>query len=165
MTLVISSRPMLDQIDKFLIEHLQENGRQTTSELAHQVGMSVPAVAERIKKLQENGVILGYKATVDPKKIGMDVGAYITLISESSAHYKEVVELALAQPEVLECVSLTGEGSHILVVRTENTATLENLLSEIQSWPGVKRTDARIIMSQYKERGVVRVADAAFTHH
>ena len=156
---------MLDQIDKFLIEHLQENGRQTTSELAQQVGMSVPAVAERIKKLQENGVILGYKATVDPKKIGMDVGAYITLISESSAHYKEVVELALAQPEVLECVSLTGEGSHILVVRTENTATLESLLSEIQSWPGVKRTEARIIMSQYKERGVVRVADAAFKHH
>lgn len=156
---------MLDQIDKFLIEHLQENGRQTTSDLAQQVGMSVPAVAERIKKLQENGVILGYSATVDPKKIGMDVGAHITLISESSSHYKEVVELAMAQPEVLECVSLTGEGSHILVVRTENTGTLENLLSEIQSWPGVKRTEARIILSQYKERGVVRVADTAIKHH
>ncbi len=156
---------MLDQIDKFLIEHLQESGRQTTSELAQQVGMSVPAVAERIKKLQENGVILGYGATVDPKKIGMDVGAHITLISESSAHYKEVVELAMAHPEVLECVTLTGEGSHILIVRTENTGTLEKLLSEIQSWPGVKRTEARIILSQYKERGVVRVADAAIKHH
>lgn len=156
---------MLDQIDKFLIEHLQENGRQTTSELAQQVGMSVPAVAERIKKLQENGVIIGYGAMIDPKKVGMDVGAHITLISESSSHYREVVDLAIAHPEVLDCVTLTGEGSHILIVRTENTGTLEKLLSEIQSWPGVKRTEARIVLSQYKERGVIRVADVVIKHH
>ncbi len=115
---------MLDQIDKQLIEHLQENGRQTTSELAHDVGMSVPAVAERIRKLQESGVIRRFSAVVDPRKIGMDVGAYITLISESSAHYGEVVERAQAHPDVLEVMSTTGGGSHMLLVRTENTSTL-----------------------------------------
>jgi Lrp/AsnC family leucine-responsive transcriptional regulator len=156
---------MLDQIDKQLIEHLQENGRQTTSELAHDVGMSVPAVAERIRKLQESGVIRRFSAVVDPRKIGMDVGAYITLISESSAHYDEVIERARAHPEVLEIMSVTGEGSHMLLVRTENTSTLESLLMQIQSWPGVTRTETRIILSYYKEHGVIRVPDTVVKHH
>ena len=156
---------MLDQIDKHLIERLQVDGRQTTSELAHDVGMSVPAVAERVRKLHESGVIRRFTADVDPKKIGMDVGAYITLISESSAHYDEVIKRAQAQPEVLEIMSVTGEGSHMLLVRTENTSTLENLLGQIQSWPGVTRTETRIILSHYKEHGVIRVPDAVIKHH
>ena len=156
---------MLDQIDKRLIERLQVDGRQTTSELAHDVGMSVPAVAERVRKLHESGVIRRFTADVDPKKIGMDVGAYITLISESSAHYDEVIKRAQAQPEVLEIMSVTGEGSHMLLVRTENTSTLENLLEQIQSWPGVTRTETRIILSHYKEHGVIRVPDAVIKHH
>lgn len=156
---------MLDQIDKRLIERLQVDGRQTTSELAHDVGMSVPAVAERVRKLHESGVIRRFTTDVDPKKIGMDVGAYITLISESSAHYDEVIRRAQAQPEVLEIMSVTGEGSHMLLVRTENTSTLENLLGQIQSWPGVTRTETRIILSHYKEHGVIRVPDAVIKHH
>lgn len=156
---------MLDQIDKHLIERLQVDGRQTTSELAHDVGMSVPAVAERVRKLHESGVIRRFTADVDPKKIGMDVGAYITLISESSAHYDEVIKRAQAQPEVLEIMSVTGEGSHMLLVRTEDTSTLENLLGQIQSWPGVTRTETRIILSHYKEHGVIRVPDAVIKHH
>lgn len=155
----------MDQIDKHLIERLQVDGRQTTSELAHEVGMSVPAVAERIRKLHESGVIRRFSADVDPKKIGMDVGAYITLISESSAHYDEVIKRAQAQPEVLEIMSVTGQGSHMLLVRTENTSTLENLLGQIQSWPGVTRTETRIILSHYKEHGVIRVPDAVIKHH
>jgi len=156
---------MLDQIDKHLIERLQVDGRQTTSELAHDVGMSVPAVAERVRKLHESGVIRRFTTDVDPKKIGMDVGAYITLISESSAHYDEVIKRAQAQPEVLEIMSVTGQGSHMLLVRTENTSTLENLLGQIQSWPGVTRTETRIILSHYKEHGVIRVPDAVIKHH
>ena len=156
---------MLDQIDKHLVERLQVDGRQTTSELAHDVGMSVPAVAERVRKLHESGVIRRFTADVDPKKIGMDVGAYITLISESSAHYDEVIKRAQAQPEVLEIMSVTGEGSHMLLVRTESTSTLENLLGQIQSWPGVTRTETRIILTHYKEHGVIRVPDAVIKHH
>jgi len=155
---------MLDKIDKILIEELQVNARQTTSELAHKVGMSIPAAAERIKKLQDHGVIKSFTATVDTKKVGKDVGAYITVISESSAHYNEVVERARDEAEIIECMSLTGEGSHMLVVQTENTGTLENLLRRIQSWPGVNRTEARVVLSHYKERGVIQVADSVIKH-
>ena len=156
---------MLDHIDKQIIENLQADGRQTTSDLAQQVGLSVPAVAERIKKLHEGGIIQGFHATVDPKRIGMDVGAYIILISESSAHYREVIESARAHPDVLSCMSITGGGSHLLLVRTENTATLETLLGQIQAWPGVSRTETRIILSHYKRNGVVRVPAAHIKDH
>lgn len=149
---------MLDQIDIQLINLLQMDGRQSASDLAQQVGMSVPAVSERIRKLQEVGVILGFTAVIDPKRIGMDVGAYITLISERSDHYSEVIEKAKAHPEVLDVMSVTGEGSHLLRIRTENTATLEKLLGQVQSWPGVSRTETRIILSTYKEHSVIPVA-------
>ncbi|UCD36960.1 MAG: Lrp/AsnC family transcriptional regulator [Fidelibacterota bacterium] len=156
---------MLDHIDKELTEHLQADGRQTASDLAQQVGLSVPAVAERIRKLQEHGIIRGFTAVVDPKAIGMDVGAYITVISESSAHYEEVIEEAKAHPEVLEIMSVTGEGSHLLHVRTRNTGTLEQLLGQIQSWPGVTRTETRIILSSYKEHGTIRVPESVIKQH
>jgi Lrp/AsnC family leucine-responsive transcriptional regulator len=151
---------MLDQIDIQLVNLLQMDGRQSASDLAQQVGMSVPAVSERIRKLQEMGVILGFTAVIDPKQLGMDVGAYITLISERSDHYSEVIEKAKAHPEVLDVMSVTGEGSHLLRIRTENTATLEKLLGQIQSWPGVTRTETRIILSAYKEHSVIPVAES-----
>lgn len=149
---------MLDQIDQFLIRALQENGRRKKNDLAQEIGMSVPAVAERMKKLQDSGVILGYSAHVDPRKLGMDVGAIITLISERSTKYADVIKQAQKHPEVLECMSVTGEGSHLLIVRTTDTTSLENLLREIQAWPGVIRTDTRLILSHYKQGGAVSVA-------
>ena len=156
---------MLDLIDKQIIELLQAQGRRTTSDLAHQVGLSVPAVAERIRKLHAGGVIQGFHALVDPKMIGMDVGAYIILISESSAHYQEVIESARAHPDVQACMSITGGGSHLLLVRTENTGTLEKLLGQVQAWPGVNRTETRIILSQYKMEGVIRVPESQLKDH
>ena len=156
---------MLDHIDKQIIENLQADGRQTTSDLAQQVGLSVPAVAERIRKLNEGGIIQGFHAMVDPKQIGMDVGAYIILISESSAHYREVIESAQAHPEVVSCMSITGGGSHLLLVRTENTATLEALLGQIQAWPGVTRTETRLILSYYKRNGAIRVPASQVKDH
>ena len=148
---------MLDQIDKELIGYLQADGRQTTSDLAERVGMSVPAVAERIRKLQDHGVIVGFAAVLDPRKVGMDVGAFITVISEGSAHYPEVIERARAHPIVLRFMNVTGQGSHLLMVRTENTGTLEKLLGAIQPWPVFKRTPTSMILSSRKPRGRVPV--------
>ena len=148
----------MDTIDKYLLEQLQASGRKTASDLADGVLMSVPAITERIRKLQESGVLTGFHAAVDPRKLGKDVGAIITVISESSAHFGEVVESAIKHAEVIQCLSVTGVGSHLLVVRTENSGTLEALLRQIQSWPGVTRTETRIILSSYKDRAVIEVA-------
>ena len=140
----------LDQVDKDILTILQIDGRASASYVATEIGMSVPAVTDRIRKLQEAQVITGFQAIVDPRKIGLDVSALITLISESSAHYTEVVELAKNTVEVIQCFTTTGNGSHVLIIQTENTRSLEILLRTIQAWPGVTRTETQIILSNYK---------------
>ena len=140
----------IDKIDHKILEILQNTGRDSASHIASEIGMSVPAVSERIHKLEENGIIAGYEAIVDPKKVGLDVAALITLVSESSNHFQEVVKLANSTQEVVQCFTTTGSGSHVLIVNTENSSSLENLLMDIQSWPGVLRTETQLILSSYK---------------
>ncbi len=147
----------LDEFDIRILNILQEDGRASASSISAEIGMSVPAVAERIKKLIDSGVIRRFQAIVDHKRVGLDVSAIITLISESSSHYSKVTENANKMPEVIKCYSTTGRGSHLLIVRTKNTGTLEKLLRTIQSWPGVEHTETQIILSSYKEFSTVPI--------
>ena len=143
---------LIDNIDTLILNELIKNARESASNIANSIGMSIPAVTERIKKLQDSGVIKGYNVLIDNQKIGMDVSAFITIISESSAFFEEVVKEADINPNVISCYTTTGSGSHILLVGTENTASLEKLLRDIQSWPGVKRTETQLILSSYKTK-------------
>jgi Lrp/AsnC family leucine-responsive transcriptional regulator len=147
----------LDHIDKQIISILQSQGRDSASHIATKIGMSVPAVTDRIRKLQDAQVITGFRAVVDPRKVGMDVSALITVISESSMHYNEVVESANNTIEVVECFTTTGNGSHVLIIQTENTQSLEKLLRKIQGWPGVTRTETQIILSNYKQKNSIQL--------
>ena len=140
----------IDNVDHKILEILQNTGRDSASHIANEIGMSVPAVSERIHKLEENGIIAGYEAIVDPKKVGLDVAALITLVSDSSHHFEEVVQMANKTQEVVQCFTTTGSGSHVLIVNTENSQSLELLLKEIQAWPGVLRTETQLILSSYK---------------
>ena len=140
----------IDTTDRKILNLLQEDGRIAASHIADKLDISIPTVTERIKKLQESGIIQGIHAVLDPKKLDLDVSALITVISESSIHYKEFIKTAEKTPEVMQCFSTTGNGSHSLLVVTRNSQTLEVLLRDIQSWPGVARTETQIILSSYK---------------
>ena len=144
----------LDEIDYKILAELQNSGRESASNIAANIKVSVPTITERIKKLQENGVILGFQAILNPSELGLDVSAIITVISGSSQYYKEVTIEAEKTSEVVQCFSTTGNGSHTLLVTTRNSNTLEDLLRKIQRWPGVTRTETQIILSSYKN-GIV----------
>ena len=81
----------LDQVGRDILEILQKDGRSSASFIANEIGMSVPAVSDRIKKLQDSGVIKGFTTLLNHRKVGLDVSAFITVISESSSHYSDVV--------------------------------------------------------------------------
>ena len=140
----------LDQVDRNILELLQKDGRSSASFIADKIKMSVPAVADRIKKLQESDVIKGFTTMLNHRKVGLDVSAFITVISESSSHYSDVVRETNNSPEIIQCFTTTGNGSHVLLALVENTHSLEKLLRKIQSWPGVMRTETQIILSSYK---------------
>jgi len=152
-----SASLMLDEIDAKILEILQRNGRTRRNDLAEKVGLSLPSVSERLRKLEESGTITGYFATVDPKKLGRDITAFIFVTSDSSKHYGQLVEHAMTLDEILECHAITGEGSHLLKVRTSNTGSLERLLAKIQAWPGVLSTRTNLVLSTSKETMRIRV--------
>ena len=149
----------LDDIDHKILIELQRSGRESASHIAEKINVSVPTITERIRKLEDGGVILGFQAIVDPSELGLDVSAIITVISGSSQYYKEVTIEAEKTSEVVQCFSTTGNGSHTLLVTTKNSNTLEELLRKIQSWPGVTRTETQIILSSYKNGIIIPVGD------
>ena len=139
----------IDDLDRKILDFLQKDGRMAASHIADELDISIPTVTDRIKKLSESGVIKGFQVTLDPKLLGLDVSAIITVISESSEHYKEVIQAARNTPEVVQCYSTTGKGSHTLIIVAKNSQALEELLRKIQNWPGVSRTETQVILSSY----------------
>jgi Lrp/AsnC family leucine-responsive transcriptional regulator len=104
-----------------------------------------------MRKLEERGVVTGYHAVLDAKRIGYDVAAFVRIQQAGSEHYPDFLAAVQEMPEVQEVHSITGEGSHLLKVRTRNTTTLEALLADIQRLPGVRGTQTSIVLSTTKE--------------
>ncbi len=140
----------LDLIDLKIIEALGENGRIRLSEVAEVVGLSIPSVSERLDKLQKKGIVKQFTTLVDERQLGFDIQAFVWVRIDSSKHYKPFMEHVLREEEIMECYAVTGEGSHVLRVMTHNTASLEQLLSRVQSWPGVLGTNTSFVLSQIK---------------
>lgn len=147
----------MDDIDVRLLEILQRKGRTKRNDLAEAVGLSVPSVSERLRKLEEGGIITGYYARVDHRKLGKDITAFIFVTVDSSRHYAQFLEHAHGLDEVQECHAVTGDPSHILKIRTANTGSLEKLLAKIQAWPGVVSTRTNLVLSTSKETSRIKV--------
>ena len=142
---------MIDKIDIQILEILQRDGRTSASDIAKAVELSVPAIGERIKKLSGKKFIKKHTTILGHKEAGLDLTAYVFIVSEHSDHYDKFVRKTNESTAVMECHSITGGGSHILKVRVKNSQALEDLLYEIQNWPGVSRTQSNVVLSSYKE--------------
>src|SRR5215216_5589116 len=142
----------INPIDYKLVELLQKNARMTQSEMAAAVGLSQPAIAERLRKLEQEGVITAYVARVDGRKLGKDITAFIGVGIEHPKHNARFAKRILELSDVLECHHVTGSDSYLLKVVTENTESLDRLISEnLRTIPGVTRTHTTIVMSSVKE--------------
>ncbi|MDX1439210.1 MAG: Lrp/AsnC family transcriptional regulator [Rubricoccaceae bacterium] len=141
----------IDEKDALILNLLQARGRMKRTELADEVELSVASVSERMRKLEERGVLKGYHAVVDAKRLHFDITAFVRVISMGSDHYTEFIETVSSMDEVQELHSITGEGSHILKVRVRNTTALEKLLGRLQRIPGVRGTQTSLVLSSLKE--------------
>ena len=140
---------MIDDKDKQIIDILLKSGREPANSISEKIGISVPTVIDRIKKMQDADIISGFKAVINYKKLGYDVAALITVISESSSNYSDIVEKSKNMSEVVRCFATTGSGSHVILVNAKDTDSLEKILRNIQGWPEVKRTETQIILSTH----------------
>ena len=142
---------MIDQIDLKILSILQNSGRSRLADIADEVELSAPAVLERVKKLEVNGVIKGYQALLDGKKVGKDITAFIGVSIGNQRDIDKFATQMLRNPDVLECHHITGDESFIIKVKSANTTSLEKLLGEIRSVDGVTRTVTRVVLSTAKE--------------
>lgn len=148
-----------DAIDLQIISVLQEHGRIPLTKLADQVGLSAPSVIERVKKLEDGGIITGYHASVDARKLGKDVTAFIGVSighPRSIGLFEQTVALL---DDVLECHHITGEHTVLLKVKTNNTGTLEDLIRTIRLIDGVARTETMVVLSTHTERTQISVSN------
>ena len=118
---------LTDQKNLELLRLLQKNPRAPISQLARRVGMSNPAVKERVLKLEESGVLAGFRLDLNPKELGYHVMAFVR-IRPLAGHLNKIAELAQSVPEVAECHRITGEDCFILKVYVKEISNLDHVL-------------------------------------
>lgn len=140
---------MIDAIDWKIIKEMQTNARISFAELGRRVGLTTPAVIERVRKLEDAKIITGYRAVVDPAKVGFPVTAFIRM-SISGIDYSHIIEVAEKSSEVLECHRGTGGDSFILKVAVSDVEHLQNLIDKLTPY-GITTTSI-VLSSPVKNR-------------
>lgn len=133
----------MDATDFKIIELLQKDGRISMKDLGKIVGLTSPAVSERVKRLEESGVIQSYKAVVNPSKLGRVIKSFIN-ISLPSENYQQFIEYAKGDNRIVECHHITGDDCLLLKVIVKDMYELEKVIDTIKQ---VGRTKTSVILS------------------
>ena len=142
----------MDSIDTKLIDRLQQDGREPWATLGGALGLTGPAVAERVKRLQQRGVIRSFAALCDPAGLGLPITAFVAVTLDRPSHRARFLKLAQGLPEIQECHHTAGDGDYLLKVRCRGMGDLERLVSEkLKGLPGVTRTKTTVVLSTPKE--------------
>jgi Lrp/AsnC family leucine-responsive transcriptional regulator len=144
---------MLDEIDRKLLKELQLDARTSYAELGRRVGLTTPAVIERVRKLEDAGIITGYRADVDTSRVGIPITAFIRM-SISGVDYSHIIEVAQESTEVLECHRGTGGDSFIMKVAVSSVEYLQEVIDRLTPY-GI--TTTTIVLSSPVKRRIVEV--------
>jgi len=127
-----SSEKLLDQVGWDILRELQEDARIPFSELGRRVGLSAPAVTERVRRMEEAGIIKGYRAEINLKRVGLSVLALVRLNTSMHPHgCKQFLKMAPSIPEIIECHRITGSDSYLMKVAVPSLEDLEKVLDQI----------------------------------
>lgn len=140
----------MDSMDSSILKCLNENSRQSATEISQKVHLSIAAVIERIRKLERNGVIQKYTIITDPHKIGNDVTALMEVSLEHPKYYEEFTKVMNDNPNVITCDYLTGDCDFMLKIQTHSSETLEQLHRVIKSIQGVSGTKTYFVLKEIK---------------
>lgn len=142
----------MDEIDRKIVALLQENARRSFQDIGGHVALSAPAVKRRVDRLEEDGVVTGYGAAIDPEKFGWHSHAFVGLYCEGRMSGEEILAAVESLAEVVGAYTVAGEASAILHVRAQDTKHLEEALERIRDVKGVLRTQTQVVLSTLLER-------------
>ncbi len=152
----------LDPIDRKILKLLREDGRMSHAAIAKEVGLSGPAVHDRVRKLEQSGVIAGYSAILDPEVLERAHVAFIRInLAEGNEFVADepIVAHICDEPDVLEFHRIAGEDCYLIKARTATNKDLEQLLRRIRSLPGVAKSRTTIVLSTELEKPSIPVPD------
>lgn len=142
----------MDLIDQKILRYLKGNSRITSSEISRNVMLSVPAVSERIRKLEEEKIISQFTIKLNRKKFNLNVLAFIFVSIDKAENVKNFKEMVMQNEWVLECHHLAGEDDYLLKVLVEDTEHLEIFISHVlKKTLGVTKVKTQIVLSTFKE--------------
>lgn len=144
----------LDDLDLRIVDSLLRDGRAPAAQIAEQIGLSRPAVADRIEKLERHGVIRGTTVVVEPRTIGKEVTAFVAarggnLSAKAWAHFRE---LMTTDDEILEVHTVAGDDCYFIKVRTDSIASLNTIVARLTSPPLSLSTRTTIVMQTHVEK-------------
>ncbi len=137
----------MDAVDRKLISALRANGRASWAELGRLVGLSAPSVTDRVNRLEQAGVITGYRAAVAPSALGLGVTALVGILLSGSADHEDMGRRVREVREIEDCWFIAGEDSYMLKVRVHDVDELERVVSRITRIKGVGRTRTTVVLS------------------
>ena len=149
--MALDFEPQLDKINWKILKELQIDARLTYAELGRRVGLTTPAVIERVRKLEDAGIITGYRIEIDTAKVGLPITAFIRM-SISGIDYSHIIEVADELNEILECHRATGGDSFIMKVAVSNVEHLQNLIDKLTPY-GITTTS--IVLSSPVKRRII----------
>jgi Lrp/AsnC family leucine-responsive transcriptional regulator len=147
----------LDDIDRQILDLLQREARMTNAAIAAEVGLTGPSVFERVRKLEQRGVIRGYTINIDAAALGQPMTAFIRLVAAFDDRYDSGIKAIGEDPDVLECYNVAGEDCLVLKVKCGSPSDLESLLGRIRSRLTVQRSVTMIALRALKENAPLNV--------
>jgi Lrp/AsnC family leucine-responsive transcriptional regulator len=140
---------MIDEIDWKILRELQKDARTSYTEISRRIGLTTPAIIERIRKMEDARIITGYRAEIDTAKIGLPITAFVRM-SISGVDYSHIIEVALQSKEVLECHRGTGGDSFIIKAAVSDVEHLQTLIDKLTPY-GITTTSI-VLSSPVKHR-------------
>ncbi len=139
--------PDLDPTDRALLDRLRGDGRASYAELARVVGLTAPSVQDRVRRLEERGIITGYRALVAPEAVGLNTAALVEIVQSDAADQEDVARRLREIDEVEDCWAVAGDESFIVKVRVPDVAALEHTLARLRRVRGIARTRTTVVLS------------------
>ena len=153
---------MIDEMDRRILSLLQQDARLPNAEIARRVGMAPSATLERLRKLEERGVILGYECRVDPRQLGLGMTAFIFITAQDTRGETDTGQSLEQHPNVLEVHHIAGEDCYLVKVRAQDAEDLGRMLrTEFTVMPGVRSTRTTVVLGTLKESSRLPIPDVA----
>jgi Lrp/AsnC family leucine-responsive transcriptional regulator len=142
----------VEELDRAILTALADDGRLSYTDLAERVGLSVSAAHQRVRRLEQRGVIRGYAARLDPQAVGLSLTAFVAIRPIDASQPDDAPDRLAALPEVESCYSVAGEDFYLLLVRVATPGDLERLLQQIRMVANVTTRTTVVLSTPYENR-------------